>query len=77
MAKPFSIGGSGNPDPQAKSAVQNSAVSMHKAASDVSSAANRLKRFVVDIPALQALIAEGDQLRARINDLANKLDRVR
>ncbi len=63
-------------DPEAKNAQQQAAGQLERAASEVSRSVMQLKRFVADKPKLQALITEGDQLRQRVWDLAQKIDRA-
>lgn len=76
MAIKFQGGRAVPVDPAAKQAASESAGRLDRAASDVSAAVNRLKRFVPDNPNLQSLIAEGDQLRQRLFDLGKKIQRA-
>ncbi len=76
MAMKFGGGKATDVDPAAKSAQQSAAGQLERAASDVSRSVMQLKRFVADNPNLQSLITEGDQLRAKVWDLAQKIDKA-
>jgi len=73
MAVKFQSGRAVSVNTEANNATSTAATIVYKAAGDIGSSTQRLKRFVPDNPELAALVSEGDALRAQAMALYKKL----
>ena len=64
MAVQFKGGRAVSMNTEANNATSAAATTVYKAAGEIGTSTQRLKRFVADNPELAALIAKGDQIRA-------------